>query len=696
MATRPRGTAQTQRRRHSERRRLAVLYDLTRRLTAVDETDDVLALIVNEAARLLDVEAAGLRLLEGDELVLRARTESAVSIMSHARLTVGESLSGRAVVKGEAVVVEDLLHDTRFDPAPQRAPTALDFRGFLAVPLRANAAVIGVLNLYAKQPRRFGDDDVRLAAALADQASLAIEKDRLLRDARDRAAHLLALARLNQLVSSSLDIDDVLGAIARAAADLMAVPAVLVWSADEPRRTLSLRAFSDPQLAADYPATIVTFDDGLAGWVAVHRRAVDIPDLATDPRLRPGAAAWVRAHGLRAATLLPIVFQDTLLGVLALVAGGPLAHGPDARELLDGFVAQAAVAIRNARLYAQLRSAHERLQRRTSDLDILTRMGEVLQACITEDEAYVVVARFAEQLFVEESGAIFVTGASRNLVEARAAWGGFSAPEWGLFKPEQCWALRRGRPHVVDDTGTGVPCEHLPRPLPAASLCVPLAAQGESLGVLYLASRRAAASGLGEDKQQLAQTVAEQLGLAVANLKLREALRNQSIRDLLTGLFNRRYMEETLERELRRAERNQRPLCVAMLDLDHFKDLNDSFGHEAGDLLLAEVGRLLRTGVRRGDVACRYGGEEFVVILPEASAEDGFRRVEQLREATKQLCVTHRGRSVGGPSFSGGLAVFPTDGNTVEDLLRAADAALYVAKHAGRDRVITADKARRP
>ena len=399
MPTRSRNSVPTRRRHDSARRRLDVLYEVTRQLTALHETDAMLMLIVNETARLLEVEATELRLLEGDELVLRARTDAAVAIMSRPRLKVGESLCGPAVARGEAVIVEDLQSDARFDAADQRAAAELGFHGFLAVPLRANSSVIGVLNLYARQPRRFGADEVRLASALADQASLAIEKDRLLRDARDRAAHLLALARLNQLVSSSLDIDDVLGAIARAAADLMGVPAVLVWIADEPRRTLALRAFSDPRLAADYPAAAITFDDGLAGWVAAHRRAIDIPDLATDPRVRPGAAAWARAHGLTAAALLPIVFQDTLLGVLALVAGAPLAHGPDARELLEGFVAQAAIALRNARLYAQLHAAHLRLQRRTSDLDVLTRMAEVLQACVTEDEAYVVVARFAEQLF---------------------------------------------------------------------------------------------------------------------------------------------------------------------------------------------------------------------------------------------------------------------------------------------------------
>jgi diguanylate cyclase (GGDEF)-like protein len=354
------------------------------------------------------------------------------------------------------------------------------------------------------------------------------------------------------------------------------------------------------------------------------------------------------------------------------------------------------VAIRNARLYAELRSANGRLQRRTRDLDALTRMAEVLQACITEDEAYVVVARFAGEVFAEESGAVFVVGGGLDLAETRAVWGGFPASESSAFKPEECWALRRGRPHAVNDTGSGVVCEHLPHPVPGATLCVPLTAQGESLGILYLGARGGAAGGLGEDKQQLAQTVAEQLGLAVANLKLRETLRNQSIRDPLTGLFNRRYMEETLDRELRRAERNQRPLCVAMLDLDHFKGLNDGFGHEAGDLLLAELGRLLRTSLRGGDVVCRYGGEEFVLILPEAGAEDGFRRVEQLREASRQLCVTHRSRAIGAPTFSGGIAVYPTDGDTVEDLLRAADAALYVAKHGGRDRLVMAERTARP
>jgi len=670
-----------------ERHRLDVLYEVTRRLATVDETDAMLTLIINEAARLLDVEASGLRLVEGDELVLRACTESAAELMSRRRLKFGESLSGLVLTRGEPVIVADLVEDTRYDPAHRQAAAALGFHGYLAVPLRTDTAVIGVLNLYSKERRHFSEDDVQLASALADQASLAINKDRLLRKAQDRAAQLQALVRLSQTVSSSLDTDHVLAAIARAAASLMAVPAVVVWVADEAQRTLTARAFSDDALAADHPVTEIGIGDGVMGWAATHRRVLDVPDLVADGRVR--ALDWVRHHGLRSGTFLPIIFHDTVLGVLALLAAEPQPRDADARELLDGFVAQAAVAIRNARLYEQVRAAHERQERRARDLDLLTQMAEVLQACMTEDEAYALIAKVSGQLFSEDQGAIFVTSASRNLVEARSSWGGFPTDEYGLFKPEDCWALRRGRIHGAGDSATVVPCEHVPRPAPAGSLCVPLAAQGELLGVLYL-GRQAGAdpTAMVDERRQLAQTVAEQLGLAMGNLKLREMLRNQSIRDPLTGLFNRRYMEETLERELRRAERSQRPLCVAMLDLDHFKEFNDTFGHEAGDMMLSELGRLLRTTVRIGDVACRYGGEEFFLIMPELPAQSAEHRFDAIRQAVKRLFITHRGRSIPAVTVSAGIATFPEHGTAADELIRIADAALYRAKAEGRDRLV--------
>ena len=282
--------------------------------------------------------------------------------------------------------------------------------------------------------------------------------------------------------------------------------------------------------------------------------------------------------------------------------------------------------------------------------------------------------------------------ASQNLVEAVAVWGDSPACE-RVFTPEECWALRRGQLHAVDDPASGLICQHVGEPIPVGYLCVPMMGQGEALGVLHLQCGNASndpVNRLSEAKRRLAVTAAGQL--ALANLRLRETLRMQSIRDPLTGLFNRRYMEESLARELRRAGRNQRRLGIMMLDLDHFKRFNDTHGHEAGDTLLRELGEFLRTRTRREDIACRYGGEEFVLVLPEATIEVTRQRGERLGDEFKRLNVQHRGQSLGAVSLSIGVAVFPDHGLTVEDLLRASDQALYRAKAEGRNRVVLGER----
>jgi len=252
---------------------------------------------------------------------------------------------------------------------------------------------------------------------------------------------------------------------------------------------------------------------------------------------------------------------------------------------------------------------------------------------------YAVIARFAHQLFPTESGALCVLNASQNLVEAVAVWGESLACE-RVFAPEECWAVRRGQLHAVDDPASGLICQYLGEQVPVGYLCVPMMGQGEALGVLHLLCGNASngpVNGLSEAKRRLAVTAAGQL--ALANLRLRETLRMQSIRDPLTGLYNRRYMEESLARELRRAARNRRRLGIMMLDLDHFKRFNDTHGHEAGDTLFRELGEFLRTRTRREDIACRYGGEEFVLVLPDATVQVTQQRGERLRDEFKRLNV---------------------------------------------------------
>ncbi|OLE56752.1 MAG: hypothetical protein AUI36_15330 [Cyanobacteria bacterium 13_1_40CM_2_61_4] len=221
-------------------------------------------------------------------------------------------------------------------------------------------------------------------------------------------------------------------------------------------------------------------------------------------------------------------------------------------------------------------------------------------------------------------------------------------------------------------------------------LCVPILAQGETLGILHVQATDEAPT-MGDAELSFKTTFAGQVGLSIANIRLREALRTQSIRDALTGLYNRRNLEEMLEREARRAVRAEQSLGILILDLDHFKGFNDTYGHDAGDTVLRETGSFLAKSVRAEDVVCRFGGEEFVIILPTADLEASRARAERIRSKLRDLTVLHQGQSLGRITISIGVSALPLHGTSPKELLEAADAALYRAKREGRDRVALAE-----
>jgi diguanylate cyclase (GGDEF)-like protein len=229
----------------------------------------------------------------------------------------------------------------------------------------------------------------------------------------------------------------------------------------------------------------------------------------------------------------------------------------------------------------------------------------------------------------------------------------------------------------------GLFCRHVSQPAECSYLDVPMMASGEAMGVLYI--ERAGENGFHQGAQDLAKTVAEHLALSLSNLRLRETLRAQSIRDSLTGLFNRRYMEESLDRELHRADRRKAPVGIIMLDIDHFKDFNDTYGHDAGDLILRELGTLLQRGIRKEDIACRLGGEEFILILPDAPLEVTRQRAERIREEVQALHIVYLHQTLGLVTVSLGVAVFPENSTTAEGILRKVDEAMYRAKRQGRN-----------
>jgi len=337
------------------------------------------------------------------------------------------------------------------------------------------------------------------------------------------------------------------------------------------------------------------------------------------------------------------------------------------------------------------------LEAQTMQIRQLNEMAQLLQCCGDSNEASAVAARSLRLIFPKASaGVLYTYRSSRNLLETAAHWGGNAATR-SSFAPMECWGLRRGQSHWSDPSDPAIACAHLKTELTRRCLCVPMIAQGDTNGVLHLEYGDDedlscdADQPVWQSRGRLAMAAAAQIALSLASLEMRESLRDQSIRDPLTGLFNRRFLEEGLERELQRAQRSSRPVAVLFMDLDRFKHLNDTFGHQAGDFVLRSLAEEFRGFFRAIDLICRYGGEEFAAVLPDSTAEQAARRANDLRVHVGGLRLQYKQDSLDRVSVSIGIAAFPEHGRTSEELIKLADRALYEFKAAGRNCVRIAD-----
>jgi diguanylate cyclase (GGDEF)-like protein/PAS domain S-box-containing protein len=339
--------------------------------------------------------------------------------------------------------------------------------------------------------------------------------------------------------------------------------------------------------------------------------------------------------------------------------------------------------------------AEEALRQYNRELAFLNHMSDLFQACRTQEEMCSVLASVCKQLFPSDIGFLYMLNDSQTHLEVVASWGN-PLPHVQVCSVNDCQALRQNTVYCIRYPDAGPLCSHLYTFPNNGYLCAPISTSDETLGILSLCFGQYESSDSDDEqtriielKQLVVTRVVRHYALSLANLRLRETLRMEAIRDPLTGLYNRRYMEESLEQEAQRAKRRNTSVGIIMLDIDHFKRFNDTYGHKIGDIVLHELGVVLQKNTRREDIACRYGGEEFLLILPEVSLDVAGQRAEELRLRVENLQIRYQDKTFH-ITISLGVAVLSGHGFNVKDAVSAADVALYQAKERGRNQVVVA------
>lgn len=338
---------------------------------------------------------------------------------------------------------------------------------------------------------------------------------------------------------------------------------------------------------------------------------------------------------------------------------------------------------RIAELNEKTNAMLEELKDREREMIAIQKMTEILQVCQESNEAYSIIAHTAEELFTHFGGGLAILNKITNQMEIKKQWG-MSAVLKSEFSIEDCWGLRRGHPYIIQNSQSELNCYHFSTTQPGNYICLPLLSENGVIGMLFINSMEDIIS---THYQQLVFSFGEAIKLSLINIQLREILREQAIRDPLTGLFNRRYLYETLSLELLRVIRENHLLCSAMIDIDHFKIFNDKHGHAAGDKVLKLVATILQKNFRGSDIACRYGGEEFMIILIGSDLHDATLRMQSVCDEIRKTQLQYDNAILPQVTVSIGIAEAPTQGRTAEDIIRMADIALYHAKQNGRNRI---------
>jgi diguanylate cyclase (GGDEF)-like protein len=690
--------------RTRERDRLAAALGLSTAIAGTLDVDRLVPALAAAAAQSVDRTRAEITLIASDGRVERRHhhglTDEEQSVLAGASAGLAPALSRPPAAPTVWTVGDSAL------PAPTAAAyRAAGKRRVLVVPLQADGYTIGTVELWTPHDERpFGEEDFVAAAAIGREGGMAIHNARLLASARARADERTMLLRVTQAATSSLDLRTVLAEIAQASLGVAGAECctILLWHPETNEFAIGADQTIPDWPGVEEPGSRFPVQPGGSDMLVMTARQARRFDRAS-PDLPAAERDEMREQGTESILVIPLIAGDSCLGTLNLLSRERGAFDANAARLGEEIAAQTALAIQHARLLEETR-------RYAEEQRALLRVSRAVSSGLRLWDVLGEVARASLGIAGAEGCEIELWHQELDEIELIAQQ---YIPDWldsktniGTHFPLADWPLTRRvletrEPLIFDKANTELTeyeREHLFDDGTQSGFAVPILLDDRCLGVFSLYSRQPAA--FSPRVVALGRDLAGQAALAIERAHLHAALEARARTDGLTGVLNRGAIEEALDTELSRARRSGLPLAVLVVDLDGFKHVNDRHGHLAGDRVLQQVAAILTNGVRESDHVGRYGGDEFLVLLPDADETGAHAAIARIRAAMEAARVPVETEDEPLPiQFSVGHAIYPDDGSTHEELIAVADEAMYAAKLApalALDRTGTAGTRHRP
>jgi diguanylate cyclase (GGDEF)-like protein len=669
------------------------ILELSGALLATLEPREVFARIATLLKEIVDYDDLEIRLVDAEknELYSGYASDADVEQMKSWRSPIDVGVSGWVVRHNEAQLVNDMLNDPRGALVPG---TEWEPQASIIAPLTLGETVIGVLAIDRMGERTFDEHELEPVTLFANLAAIAIHNARQYEEAEKASARLeeqLALShqlvRASGAVLSSLEQNEALEHIADTLKQIVDYDAMDIRLVDPERRHLVAMYARDDADENEIFAFPIPLDEGLSGWVVRNHEAVLINDMASDPRAVyiPGT----EEDEMQACILVPLTVGDEVIGVMTMDRLGGRTFEDRELEPARLFANLAAIAVRNARQYDELEHTSSRLEDQLAMQHELMDISTLLLSSLDQREVFSRITTMLKDIVDYDAMDIrLLDEESRELVCIYSRDTNAEQMEQFRISIDQGvsgWVVRHNQAQLINDMQHDERIVQIPgtqEEEPQASIIVPLSVRGKVTGVLCL--DRMDGRTFDEHELEPAILFANLAAIAIQNARTYEEMEHQAISDGLTGIHNYRHFHESLSAEVSRAGRYGEHFCLLMMDLDHFKSVNDTIGHQKGDEVLRAVAGVLRSCSRESDYLARYGGEEFAMVLPRTTLDEAETLAERIRASVAVLDPGHPDLHV---TMSIGVSAFPESAADSDGVLGAADAALLRAKAQGRNRV---------